>query len=430
VTALYAWLRRHPRLVDGALAAPLGLITIAQAVVTHHGLLILLALGLTAPIVVRRKHPVGAFAVATVTGAIQVLASVRPLAADLAILVLLYTLAAYTTRRISVTGLGICLYGGLVETLRLRSDLPGPGDAALVGRASVGTRLAVTGPSVIELTFLVFALFAGPALIAWVLGDSTSYRRAYYINLEERAARLERERDAHAQIAAAAERARIARELHDVVAHNVSVMVVQADGAAYALDADPDRARTALAAISATGRQALTEMRALLGVLRRGGAVPAEAALAPVPDLGQLDELLDQARAVGLRVSSVIEGEPQPLAAGTELTVYRIIQESLTNTRKHAGPMASANVLLRYSADAVQITVTDDGVGAAASCDGAGHGLTGMTERAVMYGGAVQVGPRPEGGFEVCATLPVTRVSVGSTASAVTGQGAGAGGPA
>ena len=429
MTAVYAWLRRHPRLVDGALAAPLGLISIAQVVVTHEYLVILMALGLTVPIVVRRQHPVGAFGVAVLAGAVQVLLSFRPLVGDVAILVLLYTLAAYTTRRISVTGLGICLYGGLVETLRLRPHLPG--SAAAHGGPVVGSApapgLTVSGPSTLELTFFIFALFAGPALIAWVLGDSTSYRRAYYVNLEERAARLERERDAHAQIAAAAERARIARELHDVVAHNVSVMVVQADGAAYALDADPDRARTALAAISATGRQALTEMRALLGVLRRGDAGPAEVALAPVPDLGQLDELLEQARAVGLRVSCAVEGEPQPLAAGTELTVYRIIQESLTNTRKHAGPMAAANVLLRYDADAVEVTVTDDGVGAAASCDGAGHGLTGMTERAVMYGGSVRVGPRPEGGFEVRATLPVTPVTpvtpVGPVSLTSTGGG-------
>ncbi len=144
-----------------------------------------------------------------------------------------------------------------------------------------------------------------------MLGDSTRYRRAYYVNLEERAARLERDRDTHAQIAAAAERARIARELHDVVAHNVSVMVVQADGATYAIDADPQRARTALAAISATGRQALAEMRALLGVLRRGDDDTGLAALAPQPGLGQLDELLDQTRAAGLPVACTVEGAPQ-----------------------------------------------------------------------------------------------------------------------
>jgi signal transduction histidine kinase len=404
---LYAWWRNHPRVVDGVLATPLLLSGLGQAVVRHNPWLILIVLGLTIPIVVRRRHPVGAFSTAIVTGAIQVITGVTPIPSDLAILVLLYTLAAYTTRRISVTGLGVCLYGSLVETLRLHA------------------RTGALGA--LNIAVLIFVMFSAPTLIAWVLGDSTRYRRAYYINLEERAARLERDRDVHAQIAAAAERARIARELHDVVAHNVSVMVVQADGATYALDTDPDRTRDALAAISATGRQALTEMRALLGVLRRGDdpaagedqrAEPRPATLAPLPDLGQLDELLDQTRAAGLEVFYRVEGSPLPLAAGTALTVYRIIQESLTNTRKHAGPFATATVVLRYTADAIRVSVTDDGIGSAAPCDGAGHGLTGMTERAVMYGGSVQVGPRPEGGFEVTATLPITSVAAGASADA------------
>jgi len=389
------------------LAAPLVLSALGEAVAKRNPWLILIALGLAVPIVVRRTHPVGAFSTALLAGAAQVIIGGPPMAADLAILILLYTVAAYTTRRISVAGLAVCLYGALVETLRLHANT-GP--------------LFVVNPSV-----FIYLVFAAPTLIAWVLGDSTRYRRAYYLNLEERAARLERERDAHAQIAAAAERARIARELHDVVAHNVSVMVVQADGAAYALDADPDRTRDALAAISATGRQALTEMRALLGVLRRGDSPPSDtspeaspsdalppAALAPLPGLGQLSELLDQTRAAGLEVTYLVEGTPQPLAAGTALTVYRIVQESLTNTRKHAGPLATASVALRYTADAIEVAVTDDGIGAAAPCDGAGHGLTGMTERAVMYGGSVQAGPRPEGGFLVTATLPITPVHAGA----------------
>jgi signal transduction histidine kinase len=242
------------------------------------------------------------------------------------------------------------------------------------------------------------------------------YRRAYYANLEERAATLERDRDAQSRIAAAAERARIARELHDVVAHNVSVMVVQADGAAYALGTDPGRAREALAAISATGRQALTEMRVLLGVLRRDDeAQPAvTAAVAPMPGLGQLDELLDQARAAGLPVSCVVEGDPRPLPDGAALVAYRIIQESLTNTRKHAGPGAQANVLLRYTPAGVELAVADNGQGRAAVTDGAGHGLTGMRERAAMYGGSILAGPRPGGGFQVTALLPIAAVRSGA----------------
>jgi signal transduction histidine kinase len=249
-------------------------------------------------------------------------------------------------------------------------------------------------------------MFAGPSLIAWVFGDSMRYRRAYYTNLEDRAARLEAERDAQAQIAAAAERARIARELHDVVAHNVSVMVVQADGASYALGSDPDRARQALAAISATGRQALAEMRRMLGVLRRDedGTEPGRA---PLPGIGQLGELLEQARATGLAVSFTVEGVPQPLPDGAALAAYRIVQESLTNTRKHGGPRATAEVTLRYLEDALLLRIADDGRGAAAASDGAGHGLTGMRERVAVYGGWVQAGPRPSGGYHVAALLPL-----------------------
>jgi signal transduction histidine kinase len=249
-------------------------------------------------------------------------------------------------------------------------------------------------------------LFAGPSLIAWVFGDSMRYRRAYYTNLEDRAARLEAERDAQAQIAAAAERARIARELHDVVAHNVSVMVVQADGASYALGSDPDRARQALAAISATGRQALAEMRRMLGVLRRNedGTEPGRA---PLPGIGQLGELLEQTRATGLAVSFTVEGVPQPLPDGAALAAYRIVQESLTNTRKHGGPRATAEVTLRYLEDALLLRITDDGRGAAAVSDGAGHGLTGMRERVAVYGGWVQAGPCPSGGYHVAALLPL-----------------------
>ena len=251
--ALYGWLRRHPNLVDGGLAAVLAFLGVASAAVMVFGpgasavgfgrvAGIPLSLLLAVPVVFRRSHPTGAFAASIVIGALQVLLNVKPNATDLAIVILLYTLAAYTPRRTSVAGLAICLVGSATAVARWM-----PGQLSLLNAVAVGS-----------------IMFAGPSVIAWVFGDSMRYRRAYYTNLEDRAARLEAERDAQAQIAAAAERARIARELHDVVAHNVSVMVVQADGASYALGSDPDRARQALAAISATGRQALAEMRRML----------------------------------------------------------------------------------------------------------------------------------------------------------------------
>ena len=386
--ALYAWLRRHPTLVDGVLAAALLLGGVGPAFAKGIFIGIPLAFGLAVPVMFRRRYPVAAYATAVVAGGIQVALGIRPAATDVAILVLLYTLAAYTPRRTSVWGLAVCLAGSAVGILRW---------------------ISLTDHGVLGWLIAGATLFAGPALLAWVLGDSMRYRRAYYASLEDRAARLEAERDAQAQIAAVAERARIARELHDVIAHNVSVMVVQADGASYALDADPGRAREALAAISATGRQALAEMRRLLGVLRReeeGGAFER----APQPGIGELGELLDQARGAGLPVSFTVEGEPQPLPGGIALAAYRIVQESLTNTRKHAGPMASASVTLRYADTALMLAISDDGrgdPGGAAMPGTTGHGLTGMRERVAACGGSVAAGPRPGGGFEVVATLPV-----------------------
>jgi signal transduction histidine kinase len=382
-------------LVDGVLAAALLLGGIGPAAAKGMFLGIPVAFGLAVPVVFRRKHPAGAYATAVAAGGLQVALGIRPAATDVSILILLYTLAAYTPRRTSVWGLAVCLAGSAVGILRWTS----------LGSHSVMAWLTAGA-----------MLFAGPALLAWVLGDSMRYRRAYYASLEDRAVRLEAERDAQARIAAVAERARIARELHDVIAHNVSVMVVQADGASYALDTDPGRAREALAAISATGRQALAEMRRLLGVLRREEA-SGTSERAPQPGLGELGELLDQARGAGLPVSFRVEGDPQPLPGGIALAAYRIVQESLTNTRKHAGPVASAFVTLRYTDEALVLAISDDGrgpLGGAAMPAAAGHGLTGMRERVGMYGGSVAAGPRPGGGFEVVATLPLTAAQAGA----------------
>ena len=371
VPDLYAWLRRHPKLVDGVLAAALFIAGAGPAAAKNSFIGVALAAGLAMPVIFRRANPIAAYATAVLFGGIQVLVGARPIATDLSILILLYTLAAYSPRRVSIWGLAVCLAGSAVGIARWTT---------------------MAGRPILDWLTVGAVLFAGPALLAWVLGDSMRYRRAYYANLEDRAARLERERDAQARVAVVAERARIARELHDVIAHNVSVMVVQADGASYALATDPARAKEALAAISATGRQALAEMRRLLGVLRREDE-GTRSGLTPQPGIGELGELLDQARIAGLPVSFSVEGVPRPLPGGAALTAYRIVQESLTNTRKHAGPVASASVVLRYSTDALVLAISDDGRGAAAP-DGAGHGLTGMRERVAVYGGSVTAGPR------------------------------------
>ena len=343
---LYAWLRRNPALVDGVLA----LLVLAAGPaffpvtwIRNPALLPVLVL-LAAPVVVRRAHPVAAFAAVLVAGVLQLIVSPWPTGADVAVMVLLYTLAARRPRRESLLGLAACLIGAGVACLRW----------GVFGHGRPATEL------------IVAALISALPLVAWLLGDSVRWRRGYYDALEERARRLERERGAFAQVAAAAERARIAREMHDVVAHHVSVMVVQADGAAFALDGSPDRARDAIGAISQTGRQALSEMRLLLGVLRSPDAA-GQATLEPMPGVADLHELISQTRAGGIPVKLTVEGAARPLPGGPDLAVYRVVQESLTNVRKHAGPRASVAVALRYDQTGLAIRVTDDGRGAAAS---------------------------------------------------------------
>jgi signal transduction histidine kinase len=239
---------------------------------------------------------------------------------------------------------------------------------------------------------------AGLALAAFVLARRA--RRA--AALEERAVRLEREREERERVAVAVERRRIARDLHDVVAHGVGVMTVQAGAARLLLEDDPARARGPLLAVEQAGREALGELRRLLGILRRDEREPA---LRPQPGLGDLDELVAQAHRAGLPVELVIQGPPPAsLPAGVDLAAYRIVQEALTNTRKHAGP-ARASVAVRYGAEALELEITDDG--RAGANGGGGHGLIGMRERVALYGGQLDAGPRPQGGFTIHAHLPL-----------------------
>jgi signal transduction histidine kinase len=238
---------------------------------------------------------------------------------------------------------------------------------------------------------------AGLSLAAFALERRA--RRA--AELQQRAERLEREREQRERVAVAEERRRIARDLHDVVAHGVGVMTVQAGAARLLLDDDPGRAREPLLAVEQTGRQALGELRRLLGILR---ADEPEPALRPQPGLADLEGLLAQARDAGLPVGMVVEGAPAPLPAGIDLAAYRIVQEALTNTRKHAGP-ARACVAVRYAPEALELEISDDG--RAGANGGGGHGLVGMRERVALYGGRLDAGPRPEGGFSVRARLPL-----------------------
>ncbi|GAB2737099.1 sensor histidine kinase [Streptomyces bullii] len=393
---LYDFLRRHPTWVDGFWAVVLFGISVlggaAQEEARRADLPVAavpITLLLCLVVALRRRMPEKMLLLAAGTGVAQLVTDVAVLPADFALLVIVYTVAAEGARWPSRFALAGGLAAAPLAQLRWPNDQTG----------TAGN---------IALTVLQTVPFA----LAWVLGDSIRTRRAYFAQLEERAARLEKEREAQAKVAVAAERARIARELHDVVAHNVSVMVVQADGAAYVLDSSPDQAKKALETISSTGRQALAEMRRLLGVLRTGEHQEA-GEYVPQPDVQQIEELVEQCRGSGLPVDFRVEGTPRPLPSGVELTAYRIVQEALTNTRKHGGPNAGASVRLVYFDDGLGLLVEDDGKGAPhelyeeGGFDGQGHGLIGMRERVGMVGGTLDAGPRPGGGFRISALLPL-----------------------
>jgi signal transduction histidine kinase len=249
-------------------------------------------------------------------------------------------------------------------------------------------------------------LFVG----VWWLGRSLRLRRAYLNELEARARRLERARAADARAARTEERSRIARELHDVVAHHVSVMTVQAGAARRILERDPQAVRDALTTIEQMGRTALGEMRRLVGVLRTE-AEPARGELSPQPGVSDVGELVDHLRETGLQVQLWIEGESRSLSPGVDLAAFRLIQEALTNTLKHAGPQARAWVRIHYTDWQLTVEVEDDGRGLAAGLGQAngsrGHGLVGMRERVALYGGDLRIGPRSGGGFEVRARFPL-----------------------
>ncbi|MFE9395123.1 sensor histidine kinase [Streptomyces flavidovirens] len=394
---LYDFIRRHPTSVDSLWAVLLFGFSLLWAVQASMGtepriaavpIITLLCL----VVALRRRAPEKMLLLAILMGVAQLVFDVEANPADWAMLVIIYTVAASDGPRwIS----RLALVGGLAAAplaqLRWPAD---PGNSSAL--ASV----------------FFTVVMALPFALAWVLGDSMRTRRAYFAELEERAARLEKEREAQSKVAVAAERARIARELHDVVAHNVSVMVVQADGAAYVMDASPAQARQALETISTTGRQALAEMRRLLGVLRTGEHQES-GEYVPQPDVEQIEDLVEQVRTAGLTVDFKVEGTPRPLPSGVELTAYRIVQEALTNTRKHGGPEAGASVRLVYFDDGLGLLVEDDGRGAAhelyedGGADGRGHGLIGMRERVGMVGGTLDAGPRPGGGFRISALLPL-----------------------
>ncbi|MGZ4332948.1 MAG: sensor histidine kinase [Gaiellaceae bacterium] len=281
---------------------------------------------------------------------------------------------------------------GVIADRRLRIA----GWCAIIGAAAVVDYRSSNHISDFFWTTLILTL-------AWFFGVALASRTEQTRELRARVVAAEHERTVAAERAAAEERTRIARELHDVVAHSVSVMVVQASGVRRLLNADQERERDALLSVEQIGREALTEMRRMLGVMRTGEEKRAE--LAPQPGLSHLDRLIAQVEEAGLPVTLRIEGERPELPAGIDLSAYRIVQEGLTNALKHAKG-AHAEVVVRYGEDGVEVEIADDGPGANGSRSD-GHGLVGMRERVALYGGTLAAGPRDGGGFVLRAQLPV-----------------------
>lgn len=425
---LWAWEDQHRWGVDVTLTVLLALTlvppSIGIALTTSDGaasvLLPVVVVGVVVPLAWRRTHPAASIAVVYTCALLHLVAGQPMLPVDAVVPFSLYSAALHGPRWAHRTG----IVGAMVGAVLVGISLSWPWDRA----------------AAVVLTMLAASAF----LLAWAFGLVRRSRREHLEALVDRAERLELERDQQTIIATAAERARIAREMHDIVAHSLSVMIAQADGGRYAAAGDPAAAGRALGTIAETGRAALTDMRRLLGVLRESpGAGPAAAApgvlpsgaspsgaspsgtgsaavTTPQPAVEDVEQLVAQMRASGMRASLVRLGTPRHLPPGAGLTVYRIAQESLTNVLKHAGPDPSVTVLVQWQPTAVVLEVSDDGRGASAGSDGLGQGLLGMRERATMFGGTVSAGPRPGGGFRVRVTLPTPGAS-GAPAPAAAG---------
>jgi signal transduction histidine kinase len=332
----------------------------------------------TATLIWRRRAPVLVLAVVTMSLFAFSMLGYFMSFASFGFLIALYTVAAHRERRISIPAGLAC---GVIVFLIL----------------SMGHEQIEPDTVIVE-CFIVGA--------AWFIGDGYRIRRRQFDQLEERADRLERAGEEIARHAVAEERRVIARELHDVVAHNVSVIVAEAGAAQRISESHPTEALATLAPIERTGREALVEMRRLMGFLRTESEHPSRA---PQPGLQELEPLIAQAHHAGLSISLTIEGTPRPVSPGLDLSAFRIVQEALTNTLKHAGP-ANVDVVVRYGSDRLVLIVDDDGVGPSTTRRDPirpGYGHLGMRERAALFGGRLQVGARPGGGFRVIASLPL-----------------------
>jgi signal transduction histidine kinase len=354
-------------------------------VVGGRGALAVLLLLVTLPLARRRRAPAAALLIAAASlavGAVLVRDSAGgvPVEVFVAMLVAFYSVGAHCDDR--------------------RAPLAGAAALATIATVDLAQPGFFNGTSSPRpAAWLAFA-------IAWLVGRDMRRRRGRVTDLESRAERLEREREEKARLAVSEERARIARELHDIVAHGVSVIVAQARAGPH-LTHDPGRVRDVFASIESSGREALVELRRLLGILR---SEDQQLAIGPQPGLSSLASLVEQVRVSGLPVELRVEGEPTHLPAGVDLSAYRIVQEALTNVVKHAHA-TRAEVEIRYRPDALELAIDDDGPGTSATGNGAaGHGLIGMRERVALYGGRLDAGRRDGGGYSVRARLPLGRV--------------------
>ena len=402
---LVAVTRRRPLLGDAALAAAVLVLSVPQAITPSGGVHVL-SLGLFAAeavlLVARRLYPFGVFWL--ILGLVVVQADTTGVNGNF-LLVAFYTVAAYEPpRRVMLAAAALAV------------------GAVLLPFAGAGVKDWVRVFGILSLC----ALYAAAGLFGYYVRT----RRAALEALADQAERLRYERDQQAQLAAAAERARIAREVHDIVAHNIAVMIALAHGAAYTAGASPGQAASVMGQVAATGRSALGEMRRLVGVLRE----PATPGHAPQPGLDDVEELIATVRAAGLPARLIVAGPPFPLPPSAQLALYRITQEALTNTLKHA-PGATAEVRVAYRPGQVELEVTDDGRpggipagGEAAGPRGGGHGIAGMRERAATFGGQVSAGPGPGGGWRVRTVLrlgPDPAPAGGEAAARADGTGTG-----
>lgn len=411
--ALWRVMREHPRWVDGTIAglyllATAGIAVADQVISTESpGLaapdyfqpprLLLLVLVVTvtfAALLLRRRYPLWGLAATLLATTFIDFPPVA--AAMLAMWVMLYSVPVYQSVRAGWVGYGLAVLAPLLAI----PFLQGSGDPS------------ITGPDGI-LTLLIAS--AVTALIPVMIGINAGNRRRYTEAIIDRAHQLARERDQLARLAVAEERSRIAREMHDIVAHSVSVMVMLSEGAVRAAEIDPAEAARAMEQSAETGRAALAEMRRLIGALRDPGTPGAAAELEPTPGTDALPELIEGFRAAGLTVELTFHGAAgRARDQGRELAVYRTVQEALTNTLRHAGPGTAASVLIEEHADATVVRITDDGgqPGQAAPMSGvgSGQGLAGLAERVRLFGGGLEFGPRVPRGWQVTATLPAESI--------------------